>query len=37
MGDPGLEALPGEDGTTISGTWESSPDGTSWGHDLDVV
>jgi hypothetical protein len=26
-----------EDGRTISGRWESSPDGTSWKHDFDLV
>jgi hypothetical protein len=26
-----------EDGTTIRGTWETSPDGTSWEHDFDLV
>ena len=26
-----------KDGTTIRGTWESSPDGTSWEHDFDLV
>jgi hypothetical protein len=26
-----------EDGATITGTWESSPDGSSWQHDFDLV
>jgi hypothetical protein len=27
----------GEDGTTISGAWEISPDGSSWEHDFDLL
>jgi hypothetical protein len=26
-----------EDGTTISGTWESSPDGSNWQHDFNLL
>ena len=26
-----------EDGTTISGTWEHSPDGSTWEHDFDLL
>jgi hypothetical protein len=26
-----------EDGTTISGAWETSPDGSAWEHDFDLV
>jgi hypothetical protein len=26
-----------EDGTTISGTWESAPDGSTWEHDFDLL
>ena len=26
-----------EDGATISGTWETSPDGTDWQRDFDLV
>jgi hypothetical protein len=26
-----------EDGATITGTWESSADGSSWQHDFDLV
>jgi hypothetical protein len=26
-----------QDGTTISGAWEISPDGSSWEHDFDLV
>jgi hypothetical protein len=26
-----------DDGTLIMGTWEKSPDGTSWEHDFDLT
>jgi hypothetical protein len=26
-----------EDGTSIAGTWDSSPDGSSWQHDFDLL
>jgi hypothetical protein len=26
-----------DDGDSIRGAWEKSPDGSSWEHDLDVI